>query len=86
MAELKIEVRNDGLVNDEQMFDTETIPPENINIKIFNDDQLVAETNLENLVKKFLIVSSQNMQMAAALEVIREAQEKKSNIVLPGDA
>ena len=83
MNKLKIEAKHryscEGLKEDIDL------TPENVTIKIFNGDELVAETTLDAMVKKFLIVSTQYMQAVEIINKIKENQEAKSKIILPGN-
>lgn len=57
--------------------------PSDIQIQIFDDDNLVAETNLENLVQRFLLISQQNFEMATILDNIMKGNQ--DNIVIAGE-
>ena len=61
----------------------------NVEIEIYDEDKMVAQTTLESLVKKFIIVSAQNMQMAAVLDTINsstKSDEEAPKIVIPGES
>ena len=63
--ELKIEAEEHflehGALNKTQL------EPNNVHIKIYAGDTLVAETNLESLVMKFLVVSAEHAKMLATM-------------------
>ena len=81
VPELKIEARH--ILSTEGFKEDIDLTPENVEIKIFDGDKLVAKTTLESLVKKFLSISSEYMEAMAIINKIKESQENK--IILPGE-
>ena len=80
--ELKIEAEEHflehGALNKTQL------EPNNVHIKIYAGDTLVAETNLESLVMKFLIVSGEHAQAMVVLGMIEKNHVADGKIVLQG--
>jgi hypothetical protein len=79
MAKLKIEAHDLGR-------DT-PVNPATLEVKIFDGDELVAETTLESLVMKFLLVSGEHANAMAVLGMIEANHNKGNKIVIakPGD-
>jgi len=80
MAKLKIEAKETYLEYGATL--SNKLNPANVEIKILNGDELVAETTLESLVTKFLSISTEYMQ---AMAIIEKIKKQNSNIVLPGE-
>lgn len=66
------------------------LPAEDIRLQIFDGDRLVAETDVISMVKKAIIVASQNAQLAAALDALTsdtiEDKPEPGQIIMPGDS
>jgi hypothetical protein len=60
------------------------LEPKDVIIKIMDDEEVVAETNLETLITKFLVVSSEYAQAMALLGMIKEKAAQQSRIVVAG--
>lgn len=56
------------------------LDPQNVKIKIMDDDEVVAETNLETLITKFLVVSAEYAKAMTLLGLIQE--RTKSRVVV----
>ena len=87
MSELRIEAHESF----EGVDITTDVIAENLEISIFNGDELVAKVSLESLVKKFLAISSEYMQAMAIINKIKASQAastevdpNKSKIILTG--
>ena len=90
MAEVRIEAKERYLSHGVEQ--STKLDPANVMIEIFNGEELVAETTLESLVKKFLAISSEYIQAMAIINKIKESQDgsgevdpDKSKIILPGE-
>ncbi len=75
MSKLKIEAHES--FPDYNTKITTDVNPKNLEIKIFDGDELVAETTLESLVKKFLIMSSEYAQLMAAISAVKADKDSK---------
>ncbi len=75
MAKLKIEARETYLEHGAQL--SNKLVATNVEIKIFDDDKLMAETTLEALVTKFLIMSSEYAQLMAAIGAVKADKDSK---------
>jgi hypothetical protein len=89
MAQLKIEAKEKYLEYGAEQ--STKLDPVNVEIEIFNGEELVVKTTLESLVLKFLSISTEYMQAQAIISKINEkldesgfAEPDKSKIVLPG--
>ena len=82
MAELKIEAREKYLDHGAEL--GTKLDPKNVEVKIFDGENLVAETTLESLVQKFLVISSEHAQAMALLGMIEENHKERSKIIMPG--
>ena len=82
MAKLKIEAYYNVDKLGESTF--EIFENDQLMIKIYDGDKLVAETNLESLVMKFLLVSGEHAQAMAVLGMIEENHKNAGKIVLEG--
>ena len=85
MAKLKIEAYYNVDKLGESTF--EIFENDQLMIKIFDGDKLVAETNLESLVMKFLLISGEHANAMALLGMIEASHDDKHKIVIakPGD-
>lgn len=61
-----------------------SLDPKWVKIKIMDDEEVVAETNLETLITKFLVVSAEYAKAMSLLGLIQEQQKAKSRVVIAG--
>ena len=81
MGNLRIEAKERWLEYGVEQ--TAKLDPQHVIIKIMDDEEVVAETNLETLITKFLVVSSEYAQAMALLGVLKE-KAQQGRVVVAG--
>jgi hypothetical protein len=82
MPELRIEAKERWLEYGVEQ--TAKLEPKNVVIKILDGEEVVAETDLEALITKFLVVSSEYAQAMALLGMLKEKAAQQGRIVVAG--
>jgi len=75
MAQLKIECEHSYCEYGATL--TEKLESTSVKIRIFDGQELMAETSLESLIQKFLVVSSEYAKAMALLGLLQEKQKGK---------
>ena len=78
MSELRIEAKEVYLEYGAK--NESSLRPQDVHITIFDGDDVVAETTLDSLVKKFLLVSAEFAQVLSLLGMTK--QKEQSRIVV----
>lgn len=83
MSKLRIEAEERYL--DHGVTRNSRLRPEDVSVAIYDGDNLVAETTLDALVKKFLVLSSEYAQLMAAIGAVKAKSESKIVVAREGD-